>query len=60
VGDNPVVALRFQFQREILVARADNPAVKKHVDKVRNDVVRQALLVRDDVLAGSCKTETEK
>jgi hypothetical protein len=60
VGDNPVVTLGFQLQREILVSRADNPAVKKHVDKVRHDVIQQALVVRDDELAGSCKTENEK
>jgi hypothetical protein len=60
VGDNPIVALGFQFEGEILVAGADNASVEKHVDKVPHDVIQQALVVRDDELAGSCKTENEK
>ena len=45
---DPVVPLVFQFQRQLLAARLDDPPVEKDVDLVGHDVVQQPLVVGDD------------
>src|SRR5258708_38806736 len=42
----PVVALLFQLKRQFLAALFDDPARRKHVDKVRRNVIEQTLIVR--------------
>ena len=48
-GD-PIVALFLEFQREFFVAGFHDAAITEHVHKVGDDVVEQALVVRDDEL----------
>ena len=38
----------FQFQRQILLAGFDDPAIQHHVHHVRLNVIQQPLIVRDD------------
>jgi hypothetical protein len=44
---NTGVALRFQLQRQRLVAAFDDAAIGQHVHKVRHHVIEQALVVGD-------------
>ena len=44
----PGVALLLELERHLLAAGADDAPVDQHVDEVRNDVVQQPLVVRDD------------
>src|SRR5437660_8661431 len=44
----PVVTLLFQFEREFLTAFFHDSSAREHMHKIRNDVVEQALIVRDD------------
>src|SRR5437588_5354395 len=43
----PVVTLLFQFERQFPAALFDNPAGRKHMYKVRRDVVEQTLIMRN-------------
>src|ERR1017187_6417826 len=47
---NPIVALRFEFERELLFAGLHDAAIVKHVDKIGNDKIQQPLIMRDDQL----------
>src|SRR5439155_3462237 len=46
----PVVATLFQFERQSFGSRANDSAISQHVDEIGNDVLEQALVVRDDQL----------
>ena len=48
-GD-PVVATLFQFEGEMAIATADNPAVHEHMNPVRDDIIQETLIVSDDQL----------
>ena len=48
--NDPIVALFFEFQRELFVASADDTPIHQHVDKIRHDVIQQPLVMRDDQL----------
>jgi len=45
---NPTVALLLQLERQLLASRPDNSSIRKDVDKVRDDVIEQALVMGDD------------
>src|SRR3712207_8095566 len=45
---NPVIALLFKLERQLLAARAHDAATVEDVDEVGDDVVEQALVVRDE------------
>src|SRR5450759_3357481 len=45
LGFHRAIALLFQFQRQFRAARTHDASIHQHVDKVRNDVVQQALVV---------------
>ena len=42
---HPVITLSFQFQREFLPAARQNFPICHHVDKIRNNIVEQPLIV---------------
>ena len=43
----------FELERQILVARLDDPALGQDVDEIGDDVVEQPLIVRDDEMPRS-------
>src|SRR3989475_3412916 len=44
----PYVALLFELESQLLAARLHDAAARQHVHVIRNDVVQQPLVVRDD------------
>ena len=47
-----IIAVCFKFQREVFAAGFDDATVRHHMNVVGDDVVQQALIMRDDELSG--------
>jgi hypothetical protein len=45
---NPGVSVLFELQRQGLVATLDNAAIGQYMHEIRNDVIKQALVVGND------------
>src|SRR5687767_10440661 len=48
--DDPIVAARFELERQFLSAGPHDAAVHQHVNKVRDDVIQQTLVMCDEQL----------
>ena len=47
---NPIITLRFKFQRQTFVAGLYDAAIDEDVDEIRHDVVQQPLIMSNDEL----------
>src|SRR5580692_855064 len=46
--DNPVIAFFFEFDGQFLPTRAHDSPVEEDMDKIRNNVIQEALIMGDD------------